>query len=99
MSDDITWLNVSSPGRFQPYGMNSSAAERIWREVGHVMCNMGDVLVFSDTIPDARPVLQGGCRTPIILQVNCATSGGGAGPCWVAWPWMAMFLGNALRIE
>ncbi|KAG2491868.1 hypothetical protein HYH03_009821 [Edaphochlamys debaryana] len=35
-----------------------------------MMCHAGDILVFSDTIPDARPVLQGGCKTPIILQVT-----------------------------
>ncbi|KAG2484667.1 hypothetical protein HYH03_016554 [Edaphochlamys debaryana] len=34
------------------------------------MCHMGDVLVFGDVIPDARPVLEGNCTTPTLLLVT-----------------------------
>ncbi|KXZ47806.1 hypothetical protein GPECTOR_32g418 [Gonium pectorale] len=58
------------PYRFQPYGLGAAAAAERWRALGQLMCRAGDVLVFSDTIPDARPLLEGGCTTPMLLQVT-----------------------------
>ncbi|GIL53699.1 hypothetical protein Vafri_9337 [Volvox africanus] len=63
------WTRVN-PGLFQTYGVNTTAATAIWEDLGHMLCHIADILVFSDTIPDARPLLQGGCTTPIILQIT-----------------------------
>ncbi|GLI65639.1 hypothetical protein VaNZ11_009238 [Volvox africanus] len=65
----VPWTRVN-PGLFLQYGINASSAARVWHDVGHVICHMADILIFSDTIPDARPLLQGGCQTPIVLQVT-----------------------------
>jgi hypothetical protein len=50
--------------------VNKTTADSRWHDLGHMMCHMGDVLFFCDTIPDARPLLQGNCMTPIVLQVG-----------------------------
>ncbi|GFR50044.1 hypothetical protein Agub_g12093 [Astrephomene gubernaculifera] len=66
---EVPWTRVN-PGFFQTYGVNTTKANIIWAELGHMLCHMADILIFSDTIPDARPLLQGGCTTPLILQVT-----------------------------
>ncbi|EFJ41969.1 hypothetical protein VOLCADRAFT_98042 [Volvox carteri f. nagariensis] len=68
----VDWVHFSPRVdiRFQNYGVNSTAATAIWEDLGHMLCHIADILVFSDTIPDARPLLQGDCTTPIILQVT-----------------------------
>ncbi|GFR50043.1 hypothetical protein Agub_g12091 [Astrephomene gubernaculifera] len=63
------WTRVN-PGLYQAYGLDTTTANSVWEALGHMLCHMADILIFSDTIPDARPLLQGGCTTPLILQVT-----------------------------
>ncbi|KAG2484613.1 hypothetical protein HYH03_016567 [Edaphochlamys debaryana] len=50
-----------------------------------MMCHMADILVFSDTIPDARPLIEGGCTTPLILLVTNRYDYGIEGPDYEAY--------------
>ncbi|GFR44187.1 hypothetical protein Agub_g5362 [Astrephomene gubernaculifera] len=64
------WTRVNQ-GLYQPgYGVNTTMSNKIWQDMGHLLCHVADIIVFSDTIPDSRPLLQGGCTTPLILQVT-----------------------------
>ena len=55
-------------------------AAQKWTALGQIMCHMADILIFSDVISDARPLLQGNCSTPIILQVGARPAPVGPAP-------------------
>ncbi|KAG2482673.1 hypothetical protein HYH03_018410 [Edaphochlamys debaryana] len=64
------WELVDHKVAVDTYVSTEAVAAAKWRGMGQLMCHMGDVLVFGDVIPDARPVLEGRCTTPALLLVT-----------------------------
>ncbi|PNH01662.1 hypothetical protein TSOC_012436 [Tetrabaena socialis] len=60
-----------NPHRYAKYGMSGVEADELWRRNGSEMCQPSyDVVVYCDTVVDARPALQGGCAAPMVLQAT-----------------------------
>ncbi|KAG2443390.1 hypothetical protein HXX76_001750 [Chlamydomonas incerta] len=79
----LNWERRNPAWWHAKYGMSAATAAAIWAGNGtHTVCPpQYDVLVYCDTVVDARPVLQrlvaagggaagGGCDKPIVLQVT-----------------------------
>ncbi|KXZ47692.1 hypothetical protein GPECTOR_33g574 [Gonium pectorale] len=66
----LNWDRVN-PDRLADTGMGSRAADDVWRRNASALCGPdSDVLVYCDSVVDARPALQNGCDKPIILVVT-----------------------------
>jgi hypothetical protein len=80
----LHWSQMLPTEYCPPYGMSAQQADECWRKV-RFLCDTFDVIVVSDTTPDARPFLQNPCRAHIILQVRPGGGQGvgGGGLVWV----------------
>jgi hypothetical protein len=65
----LTWSQMSPTQYCPPYGLSAQQADDCWRKVKFV-CELFDIIVVSDTTPDARPFLQNPCKAHIILQIT-----------------------------